>query len=118
MPDPVALLRGKAVNQSLLTTANYDIIAECSGENELVVNGRMTAGAAGDLTVQVNPVMSDGVVSPNALPSIRTDSDLLSGKSYVTAQYDVSGYDRVRIRANNANAGTQTLELLEWKLVG
>jgi hypothetical protein len=38
------------------------------------------------------------------------------GHIFYTAQFDVSSYDKVRLRITNNNAGAQTITRASWKL--
>lgn len=125
MPDPALLTRGKTEAQAIGAGGTFDLIGPdgsarvlCEGDSTLVVQVDMTAGAAPDLGVQVNPYEADGItVAPIALPTVLTVGPTLSGgHAYLYAQYDVSALDVVRIRITNNNAGAQTITRASWKL--
>jgi hypothetical protein len=110
--------KGSVTGQSMTTGANYDLVGAdntptipVTKKTTLTVSADLTAGAAGDLALQVNPIDAFGVVIPIPLTPVTTVGPTLNaGHSQMTAQYDVTAYDRVRVRITNNNAGTQTLK--------
>ncbi|SRR6266516_863123 len=127
MPEPQLLTRGKVEAQAIAPAANFDLPGQqgdariwCGGDSTLIVEVDMTAGAAGDLGVQVNPYEADGVtIVPVALPVVQqfgTNPTLSGGHDYYYAQYDVTGLEQVRVRITNNNVAGQTITRASWRL--
>jgi hypothetical protein len=114
------LSRGSQVGTAIGPAANNDTDVLCQGEDELIVEVAMTGSAIGDLVVTVLPFQSDNAtLQVNQLPPMSSDGpDLAAGTVYFTARYDVTAYERVRIRINNANVGAQTISRASWRLAG
>jgi hypothetical protein len=75
----------------------------------------MTGAANGDLGVSVFPVYSDGTVGTVSLTPLQVTGPTFAGSTVqYTGNYDVSGYDRVRIAVKNNNASSQTLQEFSW----
>jgi hypothetical protein len=110
--------KGSQAGVSIGTGANNDTDILTQGVSTLVVQVDMTGGAAGDLTVQVLPFEIDAVTLMGVAiaPVTSTGPTLSGGHVYYTAQYDVTAYDKVRIRITNNNAGTQTITRSSWRL--
>lgn len=117
MVDAVLLTRGSAQGVSVGTTVNTDIALDCGGDGTLVVEADMSAGAAGDISVVVNPVTEpDGEIFPIAQPPLQSvGPTLVGGRTYFWGQWDVTAQQRVRIRITNNNVGTQSLDY-SWRL--
>jgi hypothetical protein len=128
MPPAVALNEGGITAQAIgsgggvyeLLGQNGDARIWCGGESDLTVIVQMTGAAVGDLGVQVNPyAMDHATVIPMPLPvssAPATNPAFAGGKVYFVATFDVSGYDMVRVRLTNNNAGGQTIDRASWSL--
>jgi hypothetical protein len=118
MPDPVLLTRGSESAQAISNGANRDTDVFCGGDATLVVQAELTAGAAGDLAVQVLPFEADNAtVAPIAVPPTQSvGPTLAAGKSYYYGQFDVQALEKVRIRITNNNAAPQTINRWSWRL--
>ncbi len=112
------LTRGKTAGQNILTTASDDTDIICQGDSRLSVEVDMAGAAAGDLTVQVIPFEADAATLLGiALAPIRsTGPTLVGGRVVYTADFDVSGFDKVRFRMTNNNVGTQVVNRKSWRL--
>jgi hypothetical protein len=112
------LTRGKQAGVAIANAANNDTDILCQGDSTLVLEVDMTGAAAGDLSINVFPFEADGVTVMGVAiaPITSTGPTLLTGHVYYIAQFDVSGYDRVRIRLTNNNAAPQTLTRASWRL--
>lgn len=117
MVDAQLLSRGKASGQAIGAAGNHDVFIETSGYSTLVVEVDMSAGAAGDLAIQVNPVSEQGdEVLPIAQPAVQSvGPTLVGGRSYQWSIYDVQAQQRVRLRITNNNAGGQSADYA-WRL--
>jgi hypothetical protein len=103
--------------QSLATNAFYTTSVVTQGWDQLAVSASMSGAASGDMAASVFPVFPDGTVGTVALaPLQQTGPTFTSPNVQWTANYDVSGYDRVQVSVQNKNAGTQTLNQLNWRL--
>lgn len=112
------LTRGKTAGQNILTAANDDTDILCQGDSRLSVEVDMAGGASGDLTVQIIPFEADAVTLLGvALAPIRSTGPTFAGArvSYV-ADFDVSGFDKVRFRMTNNNVATQVVNRKSWRL--
>lgn len=109
---PLKLLnRDSVAGTAVGTGANLDIFIECGGNSTLVLEVDMSAGAAPDLSVQVNPVAEDGEIYPLAQPAVQSvGPTLIGGRSYYWGAFDITSQQRVRVRINNANAGSQNVD--------
>lgn len=107
-PDGAAIGNG--------VTLTTDII--CQGDSTLAIIVDMTAGASGDLAVEVNPYEADGVTRQiNQLPPVQTDGpDLAGGHDYYFGKFDVDGIDKVQVRITNNNAAPQVITRAGWRL--
>lgn len=118
MPEPALLTRGKVEGQAIANAGNYDFDVMCGGDSTLVVEVDMTATAAPDVTVAVQPYEADGAtVMPVAVPKVQEVGPTLSGgHDYYYGQFDVTGIDRARVRITNNNAVPQTITRASWRL--
>jgi hypothetical protein len=128
MPDAQLLTRGKIEGAAIGAGAttyfpgpSSSNIIHCEGDSELTINADMTAGAAGDLAITVEPIAADGVTPMVGalLPATNaptTNPSLSGGHAYFTATFDVSGFDAVRVGIKNNNAGGQTITRASWRL--
>ncbi len=112
------LTRGVQAGTSIGTGVNNDTDVLCQGDSTLTIEVDMTGAATGDLTVQVLPFESDAVtVMGVALPPVNAAGPTFgSGRVTYLAQFDITAFDKVRIRITNNNAGTQTITRASWKL--
>lgn len=111
MPAAELLNRKAATGVSVATGVNTDVLLECGGNSTLVVEADMSADAAPDLAVVVQPVGEDGEVYPLAQPAVQSIGPTLTGgRTYFWAQYDITAQQRVRVRLTNNNAGTKSLD--------
>lgn len=107
----------KVSNAAVVTTGTLTADVNCEGINALAVLGivGITATAAGDVAVVVQPLTNDAtpVVAPiNLTPKVAASTNTLStAKAYAAATYDVSGWRNVRITLTNNNAGTLPAEI-------
>ena len=117
MPDAQLLTRGKAAATAIGPAANVDVLLEASDYSDLVVEVDMSAGAAPDLAVQINPVSEVGdEVLPIAQPAVQSVGPTLSGgRSYFWGKWDVSAQNRVRLRITNNNVGAQSVDYA-WRM--
>jgi hypothetical protein len=117
MPSEQLLTRGKVEAQAIASGANFDQDVPCGGASTLVVQVDMTAGAAGDLSVAVQPYEGDNLtVAPIGIPVTNSVGPTLSGgHDYFYAQYDVTAVDKVRVRITNNNVGAQTITRTSWR---
>lgn len=125
MVDARLLTRGKTEGASIGTGASVDLVGQdgsafinCQGASTLVIEVDMTAGAAPDLGIQVNPVEADQLtVMPVAVPKVQeVGPTLQGGHDYYYGQFDVTALELVRVRLTNNNAGTQTITRASWRL--
>ena len=112
------LTRGKQAGVAISNGANNDTDILCQGDSTLVIEADMTGGAAGDLTVQVLPFEADAatLMGVAIAPVTSTGPTLSGGHVYYAAQFDVTAYDKVRIRITNNNAAPQTITRSSWRL--
>lgn len=118
MPDPILLTRGKVEGQAIANGANYDFDVFCQGDSTLVIEADMTATAAPDLAILVQPYEADGAtVMPVGVPKVQEVGPTLNGgHDYYYGQFDVTAVDRVRVRITNNNAAPQTITRAGWRL--
>lgn len=111
MPPAELLNRKNAQGTAIGAGASSDLFIECGGNSTLVLEVDMSAGAAADLSVQVNPVSEDGEVFPVAQPAVQSiGPTLASGRAYFWGQWDVTAQQRVRVRITNNNVGAQSFD--------
>jgi hypothetical protein len=111
------LNRGKAVNQSLATGASYTQDVNVGGWDDLSIAAIMTGAANGDLVVSVFPIFPDGTVGAVSITPLQSTGPTYAAPNVqYTGNYDVSGYQKVRISVKNNNAATQTLNNFSWQL--
>jgi hypothetical protein len=103
---------------TILTGAAYTQDVDCVGKGELSIAAIMTGAASGDMTLAVFPVYPDGTVGAVGITPSQINGPTFGTNVQVAGNYDVSGYDRVRISIKNNNAGSQTLQEFTWKLSG
>jgi hypothetical protein len=110
--------RGKQSAVAINAAANNDTDLLTQGASTLVVEVDMTGGASGDLTVQILPFQADALTLMGVAiaPVTATGPTLSGGHVYYTAQFDVTAYDKVRVRITNNNAGAQTITRSSWRL--
>jgi hypothetical protein len=110
--------RGKQAGVAINAAANNDTDLLTQGASTLVVEVDMTGGASGDLTVQVLPFQADAatLMGVAIAPVTATGPTLAAGHVYYTAQFDVTAYDKVRVRLTNNNVGAQTITRSSWRL--
>lgn len=122
-PNAVAgtpLTRGVITDVAIASGATEIMeVADCAPDDFVRVQVDMTAGAVGDLTVDVYPYEEDGVtVSPVALPAVAGvgyTSTLNGGHDYFDQKYDIQGIDKVRVIITNNNAAGQTITRASWR---
>lgn len=99
-------------------TLTFDV--DCAGDDQLDIFINMTGTAAGDLTVIPRPYRGAGnatIIPGMVIPETRHSGPTLSGAGVsFEAQYDVSGYNRVRIDIQNNNVAAQTITEATWRL--
>lgn len=118
-PDAALLTRGKKTNVALGAAAFDNTVVQCQGDDILVVEAKLTAGALGDLEVLVQPFEADNatiLTGINIAPTRSSGPILSGGRSRFYAEYDVAGIEQVNISVQNKNAGAQTLETFSWRL--
>jgi Tfp pilus tip-associated adhesin PilY1 len=100
------------------TNGTYLIDIATGGDDILTVEIDMTGSAGADLTVDVSPFQADNVtVQQNQIPPVRSDGpDLSGGHLYYVGQWDVQGYDKVRVTVTNKNAAGQTVSRASWRM--
>lgn len=110
------VITGISLTTGLTTT--YDV--EVSNSDWLVIQGDLTATAAADLAITVQPFEADGLtLSSVVLAATLAPANVLNGgHAYQYAKYDVVGIGRVRIFWKNNNAATQTLTRGSWRTQG
>jgi hypothetical protein len=112
------LTRGKQAGVAIAPAANNDVDILCQGDSTLTVEVDMTGAATTDLTVQVLPFEADAatIMGVAIAPVTATGPSLSGGHVYYIAQFDVTAYDKVRIRITNNNVGAQTITRSSWRL--
>lgn len=100
------------------TNGTYTTDVYTGGDDILTVEIDMTGAAGADLTVDVVPFQSDNVtIQQNQIPPVRSDGpDLVTGHLYYVGQWDVQGYEKVRITVTNKNAAGQTVTRASWRM--
>lgn len=112
------LTRGKQAGAAIAPAANNDTDILCQGDSTLTVEADMTGAASGDLTVQVLPFEADATTLAGVAiaPVTATGPTFAAGRVTYIAQFDVTAYDKVRIRLTNNNVGAQTVTRASWRL--
>lgn len=112
------LTRGKTAGQAIGATSNDDTDILCQGDSRLTVEVDMTGAASGDLAVQILPFEADATTLLGiALAPVRsTGPTFAGGRVTYTADFDVSGYDKVRFRMTNTTAGALVVTRKSWRL--
>ena len=121
-------------SQTTGTTLTQDVAVGGSEYLSVLALAGPTAGAAGDITLAVQPYRDDKpdpvtypgatgpssgttmgagpTLAPISLPTLDSAAAVLvSGVAYVWARYRVAGLHRVQIQAKNNNAGTLPVEI-------
>lgn len=112
------LTRGKTAGQAIGATSNDDTDLLCQGDSRLTVEVDMTGAASGDLVVQIIPFEADAVTLLGiALSPVRSVGPTFAGgRVTYTADFDVSGFDKVRFRMTNSTAGALVVTRKSWRL--
>jgi hypothetical protein len=94
-------------NAAVAAAGQVNADLDVSNYQALTLVARMDAAAAGDLVVEARPYEADGAtLFDQELPiKLQQVVALTGGVSRLTKQYDVSGVQKVQIRARNAGAG-------------
>jgi hypothetical protein len=121
----LTLTRGQVTGKSLATGATLSMDAPVGGSDFVTIEADMTGSAIGDLVVACQPYEADGVtlmpVSLQPVLNVGTTAAaptviLSGGHVYQVIEYNVQGIDKVNIQLKNANAATQTVNRLSWRV--
>lgn len=118
MVDALRLNKKELSAVSMATGTTQDIDVECPEHDVITVRAELTGTANADLSVVVTPYESDNAtLSAQVVTTLRlVGPTVAAGKVTYFGQFDVQGFERVRVRFTNNNAGTQTLNHASVKL--